>query len=147
MTIERFCWVTEKKLQQASIPPIIGSVPAIGKIALGIIQATLGLLFTLISLPFAICSEKACTFSKRAFTHIIHGFGNVAMGTAEAVISILCIYAFVNCCTCGGFERGGCLDPSTDNKQLYKAMPYKILLDDEPGPILPAGIDHVGFAV
>lgn len=126
MSIERFCLRSERALSWGSRVPILGVVPAIIKVALGIIQFTLALLFTLVSLPFCCCNQTLGDFCKRSATHIAHGFGNICAGTAEAVaFSVFSAHLFLN-----DVRAPYSYDGNYDG-QYDKCLSYLALLDDD----------------
>ena len=94
MKIEKAISEIEYKLSRGASFPIVGTIPAVAKIALGIIQASIALLFTFFSAPFALCSQKARTFCKRSATHIVHGGGNILDGILEAIPGL---GTYINC--------------------------------------------------
>lgn len=70
---------TEKELNNYRVIPILGMIPAIFKIVLGIIQTIVALVIAAIAILFSWTSSGQDVIS-HSFRHVIHGMGNILYG-------------------------------------------------------------------
>lgn len=82
--LERAVAKVESTLSHAAIIPILGSLPALGKIILGIIQTIGGLLGMLFSSAL-ICTKVGREVFCRSGSHFANGIANILAGIFEAV--------------------------------------------------------------
>jgi hypothetical protein len=83
-SIERNLSRTENVLSSLAAIPIIGTVPAVAKVAMGTVQTITALFIaTVAGLPAAAFGNKKIL--ERSWTHIKNGIGNIAAGAVEAI--------------------------------------------------------------
>jgi len=122
---DEFASGVEEILTIAAMVPFIGTVPALLKVAFGLLQmissAAILLLSTLF-LPF----EPVQELWFHAFRHIVHGAGNVLLGAVQAI-------PFVGLAV-GGYQKLDATSSSSAcltyyNSQSHKFFAYKTLED------------------
>ncbi len=85
INFNQYCNQTECLLTEWSLPPIIGTMAAICKLALGTVQTITALMLGILSAPFRCCSENAAVFNDHCWSHVVHGLGNMAASIPEGI--------------------------------------------------------------
>lgn len=90
MRLNLYLVEAENTLSDLSIIPVIGTIPAIVKIALGCIQTVSGALVGITGVmyfPSSIVNDNNCSkmMLNFSFTHIKHGIGNCVAGVLEGI--------------------------------------------------------------
>jgi len=148
--IDKYASKIEDYLTERSFIPLLGTVPAVFKIAFGAIQ-TLCAASTLVASTFFLMTQTGHDIWCNSFRHIMHGISNILAGIIQAIplIGSLAIgYQSLN------NARFSDADKHYSNNQSHKFFAYKSLEDtswvladctgDDPTPVsspdeIPAG--------
>jgi hypothetical protein len=117
--VERLISRTETVLGAAACVPVLGTIPATAKIAMGILQTACALYVSPPAIIHALITKRT-TVLNHCETHIKHGLGNIIAGALEAVPFIGMLIVLLRALKARGF--------SLDSQEL-KWLSYPSLQD------------------
>lgn len=74
----------ENWISEVAVYPLVGTLPGLAKVAIGVIQLISALAYGILFLIPAIVTQDG-TRLKHSWTHIKHGLGNIVAGSFEAI--------------------------------------------------------------